>query len=211
METVACRKSNGVFTIFQPRMANVLYSVNALDDKFLIRTNLDAINFKLAECPLTLTDAAHWKDLVPHRTDVLLEGVDEFKDYIAISERKNGLIQLRIRNLKTGKEHYIHFNEPAYMAYVSNNPEYHVKILRYGYTSLTTPSSVYDYDMETQNKTLMKQQEVLGVFRQLIIFLNAYMQKLPMVHPFPFHWYIKRISKKTGKRLYCYTLMAAMG
>ncbi len=197
----------GVFTIFQPRMANVLYSVNALDDKFLIRTNLDAINFKLAECPLTLTDAAHWKDLVPHRTDVLLEGVDEFKDYIAISERKNGLIQLRIRNLKTGKEHYIHFNEPAYMAYVSNNPEYHVKILRYGYTSLTTPSSVYDYDMETQNKTLMKQQEVLGGFQATDYISERLYAKAADGTSIPISLVYKKGFQKNGKApllLYAY-------
>ena len=154
----------GEFKIFQPRMANVLYSVHALEDKFLIRTNLDAINFKLVECPLINTDVVHWNDVITNRADVLLEAVDEFKNYIAISERKNGLVQLRIRDLHSGHEHYIQFGEPAYMAYVSNNPEYNIKKLRYGYTSLTTPSSVYDYEMDTQQKTLMKQQEVLGGF-----------------------------------------------
>jgi len=152
----------GSFTVFQPRMPEVLYSVTALADRFLIVTNQNAKNFKLMECPFNQTGQEHWKEVIPHRPDVLLEDVDEFKDFLVVSERKNGLIQLAIRNLKDGSQHYLDFGEEAYTAYPSNNPEYNTATLRYGYTSLTTPSSTYDYDMNTRKKTLLKQQEVVG-------------------------------------------------
>ncbi|GGG77308.1 oligopeptidase B [Parapedobacter pyrenivorans] len=152
----------GVFKVFQPRMTDVLYSVTALEDRFLIVTNQHAKNFKLMECPFDHTGIADWKEVIPHREDVLLEDVDEFKDFLVISERKNGLIQLAIRNLREGSQHYLDFGEEAYTAYPATNPEYNTTILRYGYTSLTTPSSTYDYDMNTHEKTLRKQQEVVG-------------------------------------------------
>ncbi|WP_257666932.1 S9 family peptidase [Parapedobacter tibetensis] len=152
----------GTFKVFQPRINDVLYNVTALEDRFLIVTNQDAKNFKLMECPFDNTGLEHWKEVIPHREDVLLEGVDEFKDFLVISERKNGLAQLAIRHLRDGKEHYLDFGEEAYAAYTSTNAEYETSILRYGYTSLTTPSSTYDYDMNSREKTLMKQQEVVG-------------------------------------------------
>nr|WP_090973941.1 S9 family peptidase [Parapedobacter composti] len=150
------------FRVFQPRMKDVLYSVTALSDRFLIVTNRDAKNFKLMECPLDETGVAHWKEMIPHREDVLLEDVDEFKDFLVISERKNGLVQLAVRNLMDGSEHYLDFGEAAYTAYPATNPEYNTSTLRYAYTSLTTPASTYDYDMLLREKTLKKQQEVVG-------------------------------------------------
>jgi oligopeptidase B len=154
---------NAEFKVFQPRMKDVLYYVTPLADRFLIRTNKDgATNFKLMECPLDKTNVASWKEVLPHRSDVLLQGVEAFKDFIAISERKNGLVRLRIRQLKDNSEHYIDFGEAAYAAYIGDNPEYTTTTLRYGYTSLTTPSSTFDYNMATKAKKLMKQQEVVG-------------------------------------------------
>ncbi|MEO7294017.1 MAG: oligopeptidase B, partial [Ginsengibacter sp.] len=154
---------NAAFTVFQPRMKDVLYSVYTLDDKFLIRTNKDgAKNFKLMECTLDKTDAANWKEVIPARTDVLLQSVEEFKNFIVINERKNGLVKMHVRSLKDNAENYIDFGESAYAANFGGNPEYNTNNLRYSYTSLTTPSSVYDYNMVTKEKKLMKQQEVLG-------------------------------------------------
>ena len=152
---------DAAFTVFTPRTKDVLYSVTPLADKFLILTNWNAKNFRLMECPLNQTGKEHWKEVIAHRNDVLVEGVDEFKDFIVISERKNGLAQLRIRNVN-GSEHYIEFEEPAYTASVGNNPEYNSKTLRYIYTSMTTPVSTFDYNMETKAKKLMKQQVVVG-------------------------------------------------
>lgn len=156
-------KPNDQFKVFQPRMKDVLYEVIPLDDKFLVLTNKDeAKNFKLMECPLTQTDAPNWKEVIPVRDDVLLQGVEEFKDFLVINERKDGLVKLRIRNLTDNSEHYLDFGEPAYAANFGANPEYNSSTLRYGYTSMTTPSSIFDYDLVTKEKTLKKQQEVLG-------------------------------------------------
>lgn len=156
-------KPNDSFKVFQPRMKDVLYEVIPLADKFLVLTNKDdAKNFKLMECPLNQTEASNWKEVIPVRNDVLLQSVEEFKDFIVINERKDGLVKLRIRNLTDNSEHYVDFGEPAYAANFGANPEYNSSVLRYGYTSLTTPSSIFDYNMATKEKTLKKQQEVLG-------------------------------------------------
>lgn len=153
----------GAFRVFQPRMKDVLYDVTPLNDKFLVRTNADgATNFKMMECPLTNTEKNAWREILPHRTDVLFEGVDEFSDFLVVAERKDGLARMRVLMLKDGSEHYLDFGEPAYMARLGGNPEYNSSTFRYVYTSLTTPSSVYDYDPVTKVKTLKKQQEVKG-------------------------------------------------
>uniref|UniRef100_F4CE50 Proline-specific endopeptidase n=1 Tax=Sphingobacterium sp. (strain 21) TaxID=743722 RepID=F4CE50_SPHS2 len=159
---ISADKPSDLFKVFQPRMKDVLYEVTALEDRFLILTNRDALNFKLMECPLDNTGIEYWKEVIPHRKDVLLEGIDEFKDFIVVSERKNGLTQLNIRSLRNGEEHYLDFGEAAYTAYTQTNVEYNTSIVRYGYTSLTTPFSTFDYDMVEKKKTLLKQQEVLG-------------------------------------------------
>jgi oligopeptidase B len=160
---IEANKPNDQFKVFQPRMKDVLYEVVPLADKFLVLTNKDeAKNFKLMECPLNQTDAANWKEVIPVRDDVLLQGVEEFKDFIVINERKDGLVKLRIKNLTDNSEHYLDFGEPAYAANFGANPEYDSSTLRYGYTSMTTPISTFDYNMVTKEKTLKKQQEVLG-------------------------------------------------
>jgi len=155
-------KPDEAFKIFQPRIKDVLYSVIDEGNRFLILTNWNAKNFRLMECPYGATDSTHWKEIIPHRADVLLEGVEEFKDWLVLVERKNGLRQLRVRDLVKGGEHYLDFGEPAYAANPAANPEFNSITLRYSYTSLTTPNSVYDYNMGTREKKLMKQQEVVG-------------------------------------------------
>ncbi len=156
-------KPTDAFKVLQPRMKDVIYDVTPLADKFLIFTNKDgALNFKLMECPLNKTNASHWKELIPHRADVLIEGVTEFKDFIVVQERKDGLINMCFRNLTNNTEHYLNFGEAAYSASMGNNPEYNSTNFRYGYTSLTTPYSTFDYNMVSKEKKLMKQQEVLG-------------------------------------------------
>ena len=155
-------KPNEPFKSFQPRLKNVLYRVDHMGDKFLIVTNKDAKNFKLMETPLSNTKVENWKDLIPHRDNVLLEDIDVFKNFLVVTERKDGLLNLRVRNLSDNSEHYLDFGEPAYAAYVSQNPEFDTKTLRYSYTSLTTPNSTFDYNMENKEKKLMKQAEVVG-------------------------------------------------
>src|SRR5690606_41738559 len=146
----------------QPRMKNVLYDVISLEDRFLILTNWDALNFRLMECAIGNTSKENWKEVIPHRTDVLLSGVEEFKDFLVISEREKGLVNLRIVNRSDNNTHFLDFGEPAYVASVTNNLEYNVKTLRYAYSSLVTPASIYDYNMVNKSRKLMKQQEVIG-------------------------------------------------
>jgi oligopeptidase B len=129
-------------------------------------TNWDAQNFRMMETPLDKPARENWKEVIPNRKDVLLSGVDEYKDFIVLSERKNGLSQLRVKSLNSTDEHYLDFGEPTYTARNGGNPEYNSKVLRYIYTSMTTPNSVYDYNMETKKKTLMKEQEVVGGYNK---------------------------------------------
>lgn len=152
------------FRVFQPRMKEVLCSFDHWGDYFLIRTNLNAKNFRLMQTPVDKTTVENWIELIPNRPDVLLEDIDLFKNFWVITERKEGLLQLRIRDAVSGKEHYLDFGEPAYTAYVGGNPEFNSTTLRYNYTSLTTPNSVFDYDMNSKSKKLMKEQTVLGGF-----------------------------------------------
>ncbi len=155
-------KPGGAFSVFQPRMKDVLYDVTDDGDKFLIVTNWNAKNFRLMETSYNKTDSASWKEIIPNRPDVLLEGLDEFKNFVVLVERKDGLRQLRIQNHANGQEHYIDFGEPTYSASTASNPEFNSTTLRYNYTSLITPASVFDYNMETKDKKLMKQEEILG-------------------------------------------------
>ena len=152
------------FKVFQPRIKNVLYSVEHLNNKFIVLTNLNALNFRLMETALDKTTHENWKEIIPHRTDVLIQSAEPFKNFLVITERKNGLIQFRIRDLTTHKDTFLPFEEPAYQASVGVNPDFNSEILRYNYTSLTTPSSVYDFNLRNGTKKLMKQQEVLGGF-----------------------------------------------
>lgn len=154
------------FAIFQPRMKDVLYDVYPVDDRFYILTNKDkAENFKLMECPLTRTTEKSWKEVIPHRKDVLLEDVSEFKNFLAIQERKEGLPQIRLKSLKTNAESYIDFGEPDYIARIMNGHEYESNQVRFFFSSLITPASVFDYNTITQTKQLKKQTEVGGGFK----------------------------------------------
>jgi len=153
---------NGGFKVFQPRMKDVLYDITPLEDKFLITTNKDALNFKVMETPINKTGVENWKDLIPHRKDVLILGIDEFKNFLVFSERQNGLSQLVIQDRKTQKKEFLKFDEPTYMIRSMNNPEYNTDNFRFAYTSMITPSSQYEQNLVTGKRTLLKQQEVLG-------------------------------------------------
>ena len=158
---IDANKPESAFKVFSPRAKDVLYDVIPIDGKFYIKTNWNAKNFRLMECPLDKTEKENWKEVIPNRTDVLLASVEEFKNYVVLSERKNGLPELRV--LKSdGSDFYIKFEEPVYNAVVGANPEYSNKTLRYSYTSLTTPSTVYEYNLETKEQKQLKQQEVVG-------------------------------------------------
>ena len=156
----------GDFTIFQPRIMSLVYNMDHYNDRFYIRTNLDAKNFRLMECPLDKTTKENWKEIIAHRPAVLLTGFSVFKDHLVLSERNNGLVELRVISQKDKSEHYIKFDETVYDAAVNVNPDFNTNLLRFSYESMVTPSSIYDYDMNTKEKTLKKQQEILGGYKK---------------------------------------------
>ena len=151
------------FSMFQPRTRGVEYGIYHFGNDFYILTNKDeATNFKLMKTPETATEMDNWVDVIPHRSDVLLEGVEIFKDYLVLSERNNGLNEIRIKRWDDGADYYLPFDNETYTAYPMQNIEFDTKLLRYSYNSLTTPASVIDFDMETKEKEIKKETEVLG-------------------------------------------------
>jgi len=157
------KNPNGEFKVFQKRTRGLEYSISHYGDSFYIVTNKDkATNFKLMKTPETATAAENWKDLIEHRKDVLLEGIEIFKDYLVVEERSNGLNKIRIMPWSGKGEYYLPFESETYTAYTTTNVDFDTEILRYGYQSMATPSSVIDFNMSTQEKKVLKEQEVLG-------------------------------------------------
>jgi len=153
---------DGEWKVIQPRERDLEYSVSHYGDHFYIVTNRDAKNFKLVKTPVNATTYGNWEDVLPHRDDVLLEGIEIFNDWLVVQERQEGLNKIRIKRWDGTSDEYIPFNDPAYTAYVGANPDFNAGRLRYSYTSLTTPNSVLEYDFDTSEITTLKQQEVLG-------------------------------------------------
>jgi oligopeptidase B len=155
----------GNFKVLLPREKEHEYTAEHFEDKFYIRTNWKAQNFRLMEVPITqVSNKNVWKEVIPHREDVYLDKFDVFRSHLVLSERKEGLLHLRIMPWQNKTEHYIDFGEPAYVANTEINPDFNTSTLRYTYSSLTTPNSVYEYNMDTKERKLLKQQEVLGGF-----------------------------------------------
>ncbi len=151
------------FKIFQKRTKDLEYSIAHYNDCFYIIANNDgATNFKLLKTNENTTEIAYWKEVIPHRKDVLLEDIEIFKDYLVVNERENGLNKLRIISWKGNEDYYLPFNSETYTAYIGNNPDFNSDVLRYGFNSLTSPSSVIDYNLKTKQSEIKKEQEVLG-------------------------------------------------
>ncbi|GAB2605311.1 S9 family peptidase [Spirosoma areae] len=158
-------KPMGEFTVFLPREKGHEYDIVHYKDKFYVRTNWKAENFRLMEVPEgKTTDRTAWKEVIAHRPEVYLANVDVFVNHLVLGERKAGLTTIRVINQKTKTDEYLNFGEPAYVAGIAYNPDFNTNVLRYSYASLTTPNSTFDYNMDTKEKMLKKQQEVLGGF-----------------------------------------------
>jgi oligopeptidase B len=154
---------NGEFRVFQKRTRGLEYSISHYGDSFYIVTNKDkATNFKLMKTPESATAAENWIDLIGHRKDVLLEGIEIFKNYLVVEERSNGLNKIQIRPWNGKGSYYLPFAIETYTAYTTTNVDFDTEILRYGYQSMATPSSIIDFNMRTQEKKVLKEQEVLG-------------------------------------------------
>ena len=159
-------KPDGDFVNFSPREKEHEYSIDHYQDKFYIISNWDAKNNRLMETSEAKTSKKNWKEVIPHRNDVHLLDMEIFKDHLVINERKDGLRGLRIIHQKTGKDEYLDFGESTYTSRISTNREFNTNVLRYSYSSMLTPSSTYDYNMDSGQLTLMKQQEVVGGYDQ---------------------------------------------
>ena len=155
---------DGEFRVLQPRERGVEYHAEPSADRFYILTNLGARNFRLMATPLDKTTKDNWTEVVPHRDDVLLEDAEVFDGFLAVEERRGGQTEIRIIGPKGGPERRVDFGEPAYSASFGTNPEFKTDWLRYDYSSLTTPDSVYDFNMKTGEKKLLKRQAVGGGF-----------------------------------------------
>ncbi len=152
----------GDFQVIEPRRRDHEYSFDHFGDDFFIVTNWDAKNFRLMKTSVLATAQSNWQEVLPHREDVLLESIEIFKDYLVLSERVKGITQLRIKTWKDNSDYYISLGEEAFCIYPSVNPEFDTDTIRFGYTSMTVPSSIYDFDMKTQVPTLLKQQIIVG-------------------------------------------------
>jgi len=155
-------KPLGKFTLIQARKPFVQYYVYHQGNDFYIHTDEDAPNFRLLKTPDTKPGRKNWKEVIPGRDSVYIEGIDVFKDFLAVFERENGLRQIHVISLGDNSSYFVDFPEPIYIFWPSGNVDYNTDSLRFAYMSLVTPQTVYDYNMRTRERTMLKQFEVLG-------------------------------------------------
>ena len=160
---IESHQPEGEFRVFQERQPDMLYGIDHYREHFYIQTNADeAKNYKIMRTSVGQTEKKHWEEVVPHREKVMLEGFTIFDKFFVIEEREGGLVKIRVKSWDGLTDYYLDFGEPAYTAGVGANPDFEATTLRYSYTSMTTPSSVYEWDMERRTKTLLKRQEIVG-------------------------------------------------
>ncbi|CAN1213205.1 S9 family peptidase [Tumidithrix helvetica PCC 7403] len=150
------------FTLIEKRQKGIEYSVTHHQGNFYILTNDCATNFRIVKTPVSQPQKQHWQDFIPHNPDCYLEGIEEFKDFLVIYERIQGLERIKILSLLDHQAHYIEFDDPTYAIGGSSNYEFDTHVFRFAYTSMVQPLSVYDYDMRSRTKTILKQEEVPG-------------------------------------------------
>ena len=196
-------KPDGDWTIIQPRERGHEYSVSHYEDSFYTN-KLECQNYKAHETAVSSPSKESWKELIAHRENVFLSGIEIFKKFLVIQERKDGLIQMRVMNWSNNQEHYISFNDPTYSVYPNVNLEFDTDLFRFSYSSLTTPNSIYDYNLVSKEKTLLKQQEVLGgTFNsENYISERLYAKGRDGVTRIPISIVYKKVTKKM-KHLHC--------
>ena len=161
--TVSADQPNSEFKIFEPRQRNHEYSIEHKGEEFYIITNKDGSkNFKLMKCPLHSTNSRFWKQIIPNRKDILLEDIEVFDKFIILNERQKGLTQFRVLNLEKSSEYLIDMEEESYTAYISTNFEFSTSIFRFGFSSLKTPTTIYDFNLDSKDKEIKKQTKVIG-------------------------------------------------
>lgn len=191
-------KLNEPFKMISARAGEHEYYPEHHADLFYIRTNDKGRGFRLVTAPVSDPQPKNWKEVLPVRKGVTLEGLAMFADYYALSERDQGLNKMRIVDLRNGQFHYLEFPEPVYSAFVNATPEYDTTTVRYGYQSFTTPSSTYDYDMKTRKRELLKQQEVLGGYDATKYAAERVYAVAPDGVRIPVSLYYRKDLRKTG-------------
>ncbi len=187
------------FQVIQPRSQGVEYSVEHQGDRFYITTNENALNFKLMQVPVTAPAQAQWETVIPHRDEVLLEGVSAFAHHLVIHERQAGLPTIQIRQVETGASHYMSFPDPTYSVGEGANAEYHTPILRFNYTSMITPRSVFDYNMDTQERELLKETPVVGGYDRTLYTSDRLLATAPDGTHVPISIVYKQGIQRTGQ------------
>lgn len=161
--TLKSSNPDGEFKVFSARKRGLEYDISHYENEFYVLTNKDeATNFKLMKVKEGNTSFENWEEFIPHRSDVLLEGMSIFKDYYVLSERENGLNKIKVVRWDGSDTYFLPFANETYTAGVSRNPDFDTDTLRYSYNSMTTPSSVIDFNMKTKTQKIKKEQEVLG-------------------------------------------------
>jgi hypothetical protein len=174
-----------------------------------VRTNLEAGNFRLMECPLDRTGQDAWRDVIPAREEVLLEDFEVFTDWLVVAERYDGLTHVRVIPTGGGPDHTLAFADPTWAVGTEANPEMDTDVLRYMYTSPTTPPTVYAFDMRSHTQELLKRQEVLGGFDPADYTAEYLRVHLPATAPWcPFHSCGGRTRRSTARRRCCSTATA---
>lgn len=157
----------GDFKIIHPRQQDMEYDIEHHGSDFYVKTNDNAKNFKLMKTPIRSPDKSNWREVIAHRKAVKIENVEVFENHLVIYERENGLENIRIRSLQTGDDHYIEFPEAVYGLRTQSNPEFESDQLRFMYYSMVTPKTIYDYNMNTKDRQLKKEYEVIGYDKSL--------------------------------------------
>ncbi len=193
------------FRVLEPRRPEVEYYVEHHGDSFYIRTNEQAKNFRLMQTPVKDPSRANWRELIAERKTVVLERVEAFRNHLVFAERDNGLVRLRISDTNTKQSHFVDFPEPVYRVSLGRNLEYDTAQLRFTYTSLVTPSSVYDYDMDAKTRQPRKRQEVLGGYDPALYASERIMAHAPDGTSVPLSLVYRKSMQKNGKNpLYLY-------
>jgi oligopeptidase B len=185
-------------TLIRQRENDLLYDVEHHLDRLFIVTNENAKNFKVVEAPLVSPGKEHWKDFIPYDPQIKVDGVDAFENHLVIAERIKGLQTIKVYDLKSGESHEIAFDEPTYEVSVDRNPEFNTSVVRLHYSSFITPPSVIDYDMDSRQKELRKEQTVLGGYRKSDYMSDRIFAKADDGTLIPISIYYKRGFRRDG-------------
>ena len=193
--------------VIAPRRPGIEYDVEAGQGFFYITTNWNAKNFKVMRASFDDPAPQNWTEWLPYRADVFVEGTIAFKEYVVVMERRGGLRQLRVSDLASGVPHDVSFPESAYGVFPGANPDYATKYLRFTYSSLVTPNSVFDYDMETKGRELLKRTDVLGGYVSTAYEVERIMATARDGTPVPISLVYRKGFRRDGKSplfLYAY-------